>query len=252
MIPAPSAMVPAPATVNTPSGGSLRLATIHATSAMSAAPDTMSVTPIRTLRLAMAPAMSAIVPVPPAMSARRDAMSPAPDTMSVTPGSTPPLRMTPPPSAMIPVPSAMLIHTAPSPSTSTPGPTMVAPAPYMMSPAPTKMFCAPSSTPWWVTLPTPNAMDATPSAMNDAPISNSAAYSSSFVTKTALTVSTAAQAVKMLTVGPELNAATSAVHPAGTSNSGGPYRASPARGCSPRIQTVAVTTPERATAPASP
>jgi hypothetical protein len=56
----------------------------------------------------------------------------------------------------------------------------------------------------------------------------------------------------MLAAGPALNAAMAAAQPAGTRNSHEACRGSRARGSSPRIQAAAVTTPVRATAPASP
>ena len=130
---------------------------------------------------------------------------------------------------------------------------------WMTRAAASRMPCTPwwmslataSSTPWWMTLAAPYAISTAPIAMNAAPISSSAAYSSSCVTKTALTVNTAAKAVKVLTVGPELNAAKALRSPQAPTTAVG--RAGPASSRSgPRTQTAAVTTPERATAPASP
>jgi hypothetical protein len=123
--------------------------------------------------------------------------------------------------------------------------------PNAMADAPTVTIGSPTSRP----LPAstaPTRMNGAPSAMNGAPNSNLAADCGSFAAKTAPTVSTAAAAVKMLAVGAELNIAMPAAHPASKRESGGAYRATHARESSPRIQTAAVTTPESATAPASP
>jgi hypothetical protein len=88
----------------------------------------------------------------------------------------------------------------------------------------------------------PYAMVAAPNAINAAPWSSLKAENNSFVIKTAPSVSIAAIAVKMLAVGPELNAAMTARHAAGVIKSQEAYRSSRASGFSPRIQVAAATT----------
>jgi hypothetical protein len=79
----------------------------------------------------------------------------------------------------------------------------------------------------------PNTKTGAPSAMAAAPNRSLTADCSSFVTKTAPNVSTAAAAVKMLAVDAELNTAMHAAHPAAKRNRGGAYRATLARESSP-------------------